>query len=81
MQIAVYLKHDRAAPSWGQPHYIRRITMRGRPQIITAPEPIEADPSATVEALDAVLAELVALSNGFCSYRIEARGFVHISEG
>lgn len=81
MQIAVYLKSDRAAPDWGQPHYVRRLSMKGRPQIITAPQPTEADPSATVEAIDAVLAEIVTMSQGVAGYRIEARGFVHISEG
>lgn len=81
MQIAIFLKSDRSAADWGRAHYVRRIATRGRPQIIIADEPTEAESSATVEALDAVLAEVVALSNGLAGYRIEARGFVHVVEG
>lgn len=81
MQIAVYLKHAGPRPNWGAPQYIRRITTRGRPQIITAPQPVEADDSATVEALDVVLQEVVAMSKALLGYRIEARDFVHVVEG
>lgn len=80
MQIAIHLKTSRAS-DYGAPLYVQRIKGRARPMIETSAEPVEADPSATVDALDVILGEIMATTNRFAGYRIEARDFVHICEG
>lgn len=81
MEIAISLHRTAPAPHWTEPRFVRRIDTRGRGRILTSPSATVADGSASLDALDVILAELVAYSMDVDGYRIAAGNFCHVVEG
>lgn len=78
MQIAISLHRTGPAPHWTAPRFVQRICTRGRGAIITSPSATVADPAASLDALDVMLAELVAVSLDVDGYRLTAGNFCRV---
>ena len=73
MQIAILIKPTNHGGEYSEARWVQRIETGARPIIYTSAEPVECDPSADVETVDAILSEVMTASNCWAGYRIESR--------